>query len=96
MQYEPHPIDTKGVELPSSLERLTERLSKHNHDVWARQRMKDGWSFGPKRDDDQKHHPCLVPYTELPESEKEYDRATAIEVLKAIMALGYRIESADD
>lgn len=96
MRYTPRPIDTAGVELPTGIGSLVERLAKHNHDVWARQRLKDGWSFGPVRNDDRKEHPCLVPYADLPESEKDYDRKTALEALKAIVALGYRIVPADE
>jgi hypothetical protein len=70
---------------------LTERLAEHSHDVWAQQRMADGWTYGPKRDDATKKHPDLIPYAELPEPEKEYDRKAAMETLKAIIALGYRI-----
>lgn len=92
MPYQPEPIDTSGVELSSEITELLERLAQHNHDVWARQRLADGWRAGPVRNDDRKEHPCLVPYDELPESEKAYDRNTAREVLKAVLALGYRIE----
>jgi hypothetical protein len=70
---------------------LTERLAEHSHDVWATQRIADGWTYGPKRDDATKKHPDLIPYAELPEPEKEYDRKAAMETLKAIIALGYRI-----
>lgn len=92
MPYEPRPINTSNVELPPSLEPLLERLAEHNHDIWAQHRINAGWSWGPERNDEQKHHPCLVPYSELPDSEKQLDRATTCEVLKAILALGYRIE----
>jgi hypothetical protein len=54
--------------------------------------MQDGWTYGPHRDDAKRTHPCLVPYEQLPESEKEYDRVMVNEALKAILALGYRIE----
>lgn len=93
MTYVPQPIDTSAVELPPHLVVLTERLAESTHDHWASQRLADGWTLGPRRDDEAKTHPCLVPYDELPESEKEYDRRTALETLKAILALGYRIES---
>ena len=72
--------------------RLTERLAENAHDLWAAQRIKDGWTWGPTRDDSAKKHPCLVPYAELPESEKEYDRQAAMGTVKAIITLGYRIE----
>lgn len=90
--YNPQPLDTSGVVLPEALLGLLEQLAENTHDVWAAQRVKDGWTYGPKRDDANKKHPCLVPYADLPESEKEYDRKTAGETLKAVIALGYRIE----
>lgn len=77
--------------MPPGVAELLEKLAVHNHDVWARQRIADGWTWGPRRDDAAKQHPCLVPYDELPESEKQYDRNTALEALKAIVALGYQI-----
>jgi ryanodine receptor 2 len=91
MPYQPKPIDTGRVELPPDVVELTERLAEHAHDIWARERLAQGWTYGPKRDDDKKHHPCLVAYAELPESEKVHDRNTAMQTLKAILALGYRI-----
>lgn len=94
MRYEPKPIDTSKVELSEELVDLTERLAENTHDVWAAQRMSEGWTYGPQRDDVAKTHPCLVPYSELPESEKEYDRKTAMETLKAIVAMGYLIKRA--
>ena len=91
MTYQPRPIPTDKVILPDSLDAIIEQLAESTHDVWARQRLAEGWNYGPKRDDAQKKHPCLVPYADLPESEKEYDRKTAMETLKAIVALGYGI-----
>jgi len=89
--YDPQPIDTSKVELPRTIEKLTEKLARNAHDIWARQRMADGWHWGKARDDARKEHPSLVPYEELPESEKNYDRSTAMETVKAILALGFRI-----
>ena len=91
LTYQPVPIDTSRVTLPEDLRMLTEMLAQHTHDLWARQRMAEGWTYGPVRDDITKTHPDLKPYAHLPESEKEYDRITAMETLKAILALGYRI-----
>jgi hypothetical protein len=89
--YRPRPIDTSNVELPREIEELTDRLSRNAHEIWARQRLADGWRRGQTRDDAGKLHPCLIPYDELPEAEKTYDRATAMETVKAILALGFRI-----
>lgn len=93
MKYEPKPIDTSNVNLTEDILKLTELLAKNAHDIWARQRMTEGWTYGPERDDAKKQHPCLVPYEQLPESEKEYDRNAAMETLKAVLALGYKIEN---
>jgi len=89
--FEPKPIDTTGIHLTDDVVKLTESLAKNAHNVWARLRMANGWRFGHERNDARKEHPSLVPYDELTESEKEYDRSLALETLKAIVALGYQI-----
>ncbi|MDR3689718.1 MAG: RyR domain-containing protein [Fimbriimonas sp.] len=91
MSYRPQPIDTSAISLPADLEALTEKLAENSHENWASQRMKDGWNYGPSRNDEAKENPCLVPYSELPDSEKVYDRLAAMETIKAIVALGYEI-----
>jgi len=90
--YNPEPIDTDGIELNGSLQHLREILAENVHDRWALGRLADGWTWGPERDDQKRTNPTLVPYTELPESEREYDRTTAEQTLRAILKLGYRIE----
>jgi hypothetical protein len=89
--FTPETIDTSHIRLNSGLEDLVERLAENNRDHWARKRIDEGWRYGVKRGDDAKEHPDLVPYDQLPESEKDYDRQTVIEVLKAIVALGYEV-----
>ena len=89
--YSPQPIDTSDVELPVELEKLVEEMSKNVHEVWAETRIKQGWTYGEQRNDELKTHPCLVPYENLPEEEKEYDRNTSIGTLKLIMKLGFKI-----
>lgn len=89
--YIPNPVDTQNVELPEDLKPLIEKMAKNVHEVWAQNRMNDGWTYGPVRDDIKKHHPCLVPYEELPDREKEYDRATSQETLKLILNSGFQI-----
>jgi len=93
MTYKPKPLDTSQVRLGAALTELTEHLAENTHEIWAQQRLSEGWRFGHARDDISKEHPCLVPYSELPENEKEYDRRTALETMKMLLALGYRIES---
>ncbi len=70
---------------------LVEALAAGVHEEWMRGRLQEGWVLGPRRDDRLKTHPCLVPYEELPESEKEYDRRTALKTLETICRLGFRI-----
>ena len=92
--YDPKPIDTTQVKLPAHLRDLTELLASNTHDIWARQRIKEGWTYGQTRDDALKTHPDLVPYAELSESEKQYDRNSATETLKVILSMGYPIHPA--
>lgn len=90
--YKPNPVDTSKITLPSDLLELTEMIAENVHENWSSGRIAEGWVYGEKRDDNLKTTPCLVPYRELSENEKEYDRSTAIQTLKLIVALGYKIE----
>ncbi len=90
--YIPHPINADDVELSDELMQLVEQLAHNVHENWALGRLNDGWTFGPERNDALKQHPCLVNYDELPESEKDYDRHTAMETLKLIVKLGWSIK----
>lgn len=89
--YVPQPADIRDISLPEELENLVEHVAKNVHEVWASSRASQGWTWGPKRNDDLKTHPSLVPYEELPEEEKQYDRNTAVGTLKLIMKLGFNI-----
>jgi hypothetical protein len=91
MSYKPRPIDTSHIKLSPEIHDLTEALAKNTHEVWAQERMAQGWRFGPARNDQRKEHPSLIPYEQLPEKEKVYDRNTAMETVRAVLALGYRI-----
>jgi hypothetical protein len=89
--YVPRPVDTNDVVLPVELDELVENIAKNVHEVWAQSRMKEGWIYGEERNDVLKTHPCLIPYEELPEVEKAYDRDTAFGTLKLITKLGFKI-----
>jgi ryanodine receptor 2 len=91
LKYIPNPIDTSNIELSNDIMQLCEKLAKNTHEVWAEGRLEQGWSYGEKRDDENKKHPCLVPYEELSEDEKKYDRNTAMETLKLMIKLGFRV-----
>ena len=93
VKYDPQPIDVTEIDLDADLEDLTEAIAENAHDIWARARMDEGWTYGPVRNDELKQHPDLVPYSQLPDSEKEYDRLMAMNTLRLVRRLGYRIET---
>jgi class 3 adenylate cyclase len=90
-QYNPAPLDTSEVRLPPDVTGIVDRLSQNLHEVWARKRMDDGWTYGPVRNDERRQHPSLVPYDELDESERSYDMAMVLQTLKPLVALGFTI-----
>ena len=89
--YLPQPVDTSDVKLPEEIDEIIELMAKNVHEIWSKGRLDQGWTYGPTRNDALKQHPWLVPYDKLPESEKEYDRATALGTLRMIVKLGFKI-----
>ena len=89
--YTPTPVDTSSVIIPEEYYPLREMIAENVHDNWAKARILQGWTWGPERNDALHQHPCLVPYEDLPESEKEYDRRSAEETLKLILKMGFKI-----
>ena len=87
--YEPHPLNLVDVELEPELVELREAIAENAHEVWAKTRKKEGWTYGPERNDERKLHPDMLPYHLLPESEKEYDRQMAISTIKLVKKLGW-------
>ncbi len=93
--YEPRPIDTSDIKLPEELVELIEQVAENVHDIWAEGRMKEGWTYGKERDLKNMLDNRLVPYNQLSETEKNYDRSTAIGTIKLIIKKGFRIEKTD-
>lgn len=89
--YTPHPIDVSDVVLPAALEQLADLLAENVHDVWAAERIAGGWTYGPERNDAKRQTPCLVPYADLSDEERSYDKNTAHETLRLLVKLGYTI-----
>lgn len=87
--YHPKPIDVSDVILEEDVTELREAIAENAHDIWAIERMQEGWTYGPERNDELKRNPCMVPYSQLPESEKEYDRQMAMQTIKLMKKLGY-------
>ena len=94
-RYIPKTIDTSEVVIPESIKELQELIAQNTHEVWSKGRMEEGWVYGSELNHEKKTHPCLIPYEELSESEKEYDRRTSMETLKVILAMGYKIVKED-
>ena len=92
MKYIPNPVDTSDVQLSEDLLLLTERIAQNTHEVWGAERVAQGWSYGPERNDEKKQSPCLVPYEQLSFEEQQYDRNTAMETIKLLVKLGYSIQ----
>lgn len=89
--YKPSPIATAAVELPPEIVELSEKLAESTHDNWALGKLAQGYTYGEVTSDETRTHTDLVPYSELSEDKKDYDRVTAMGALKAIYALGYKI-----
>lgn len=89
--YEPHPLNLDNVSLETDLDELREAIAENAHEVWAKARKDEGWTYGPVRDDNKKQHPDMIPYNLLPESEKEYDRQMAVNTIKLLKKLGFEI-----
>lgn len=91
-EYEPQPINLDTIPLGEDLNELIEAIAENAHDIWALARMKEGWTYGPVRDDAKKQHPDLIPYSALPDSEKEYDRRIALDTIKLVKKLGFEMK----
>ena len=92
MEYQPHPIDLAQVTLSPSLTNDLERIAQNIHEVWAQERKMRGWEYGRLYDEKKKTHPCLIAYGDLPELEKDMDRATVTQTIKMLLWMGYSIE----
>ena len=90
-EYDPKPINLGDIDLNDDLLELREAIAENAHNVWAAARIKEGWKYGPERDDTLKLHPDLVPYCALPDAEKEYDRLMALDTIKLVKKLGFKI-----
>ena len=89
--YEPQPINLDNVQVTDDLLELQEAIAENAHEVWTAARKKEGWTYGKERDDANKKHPDLIPYSSLPESEKEYDRLMAFDTIRLVTKLGFEI-----
>lgn len=96
MGYTPNPIDLTAIKIDEVPEEDIERIARNIHETWAKQRVAQGWEYGERYANAPKTHPCLVEYEDLPESEREMDRATVTQTIKMLRWLGYTIEKQED
>ena len=89
--YEPHPLNLEDIPLTDDLLELQEAIAENAHEVWAAARKAEGWTYGPVRNDALKQHPDMLPYSALPDSEKEYDRIMAFNTIKLVKKLGWKL-----
>ncbi|MDF2822265.1 MAG: Ryanodine receptor Ryr [Clostridiales bacterium] len=92
MKFQPSIIDTSDVILPEGITEIVELLAKNTHEVWASGKIREGYVYGIELNEVKKTHPSLVPYDELAESQKDYDRNTLLETIRLLIKLGYDIE----
>lgn len=89
--YDPQPINVEDAELSPELLELGEAIAENVHEIWAMKRKTEGWNWGPERNEGLLQTPDMVPYSSLSEDEKDYDRETALQTLKLVQKIGYRI-----
>lgn len=74
------------------LDSEVEELAMIEHERWMEQKNSDGWKYDPLTDKAGKKHQLLLPWEELPESEKEKDRILVRSIPKILANAGYAIE----
>uniref|UniRef100_A0A671X2B4 Ryanodine receptor 3 n=1 Tax=Sparus aurata TaxID=8175 RepID=A0A671X2B4_SPAAU len=87
----PTPVETGQVVMPLHLEKVRDKLAENIHELWGMNKIELGWSYGKIRDDNKRQHPCLVDFSKLPETEKNYNLQMSTETLKTLLALGCRV-----
>lgn len=93
--YIPEPVNTASIQLNTDLNNIVHRFSEHYHDAWATRKFENGWTYGDYWNSERKIHPRLKPYSLLNDREKECYEEPVRESLKAILALGWKIEMSD-
>ncbi|KAK2879234.1 hypothetical protein Q8A67_020025 [Cirrhinus molitorella] len=87
----PKPVDTSQIKMPPQLEKVRDRLAENIHELWGMNKIELGWSYGKIREDNKRQHPCLVDFSKLPETERNYNLQMSTETLKTLLALGCHV-----
>ncbi|XP_072545007.1 ryanodine receptor 2 [Salminus brasiliensis] len=94
--FTPTPVDTSQVVLPPQLELIRECLAENLHELWLLDKIEQGWTHGPVRDDSKKVHPGLVEFSKLPDQERHGNLQAAENTIRTLLALGAHIGLSDD
>ncbi|XP_040017271.2 ryanodine receptor 3 isoform X1 [Gasterosteus aculeatus] len=93
--YKPAPLDLSDVKLNAGQEVLVDKLAENAHNVWAKDRIKQGWTYGIQQDLKSRRNPRLVPYAFLDERTKKSNRDSLREAIRTMVGYGYDIDPAD-
>ncbi|KAF5904193.1 ryanodine receptor 2-like, partial [Clarias magur] len=93
--YRPAPLDQSGVCLSTAQEALVEALAENEHNIWAREHIRQGWSYGPQQDIKGKRSPQLVPFSLLDESSRHRATESARNALGTLLGFGYTVEPSE-
>ncbi|KAE8585795.1 hypothetical protein XENTR_v10021457 [Xenopus tropicalis] len=93
--YKPAPLDLSHVKLTPAQNTLVDKLAENGHNVWARDRVLQGWTYSIIQDIKNKRNPRLVPYSLLDEKTKKTNRDSLCEAVRTLIGYGYNIEPPD-
>jgi len=90
--YKPAPLDLSAIELNPKTEELVDKLAENTHNVWARERITQGWTYGLSEDTEARRSPHLVQYGDVDDAIKVANRAAASETVKTLLVYGYVLD----
>ncbi|KAH0998941.1 hypothetical protein HUJ05_009475, partial [Dendroctonus ponderosae] len=90
--YKPAPLDLSAITLTAKLEELVDQLAENTHNLWAKERIQQAWTYGLNEDPDMLRSPHLVPYNKVDDAIKKANRDTASETVRTLLVYGYVID----
>ncbi|NXE34760.1 RYR2 protein, partial [Ptilorrhoa leucosticta] len=93
--YKPAPMDLSFIKLTPSQEAMVDKLAENAHNVWARDRIRQGWTYGIQQDVKNRRNPRLVPYTLLDDRTKKSNKDSLREAVRTLLGYGYHLEAPD-
>lgn len=90
--YKPAPLDLSAITLTPKMEELVDQLAENTHNLWAKERISQGWTYGLNEDSEMRRSPHLVPYPKVDEAIKKANRDTASETVRTLLVYGYMLD----